>query len=67
MKQQHKGRKSKNARRCGKSVGFEYWSRRFKPASPGRYSKTLTHRLERRTPIDPEELAELAELHKEAK
>lgn len=33
-----------------KSPGYEYWSRRpgLKMATPGRYAKQLTHRLERR-------------------
>jgi hypothetical protein len=33
-----------------KSPGFEYWSRRpgLKMATPSRYAKQLTHRLERR-------------------
>jgi hypothetical protein len=31
-----------------KGPGYEYWSRRSKHRYPGRLSKTLTHRLERR-------------------
>lgn len=31
-----------------KGVGYEYWSRRSKYREPGRWSKTMTHRAERR-------------------
>ena len=35
------------SKRGSKGSGFEYWSKRPGPSSPSKFSKTVTHKIER--------------------
>jgi hypothetical protein len=48
MKRQHKGQKSRSGN-SNSQCGGEYWKSRPGGTTPGKDTKKLTHRIERRT------------------